>query len=185
MDSRSPAEGARSRAAEGRARDAARRLAAVVALALLAVAMLGQANALRGATAFARFLRLKGAARAAHEAGNVEAQEAALRAASAEAGVVTRFGRDDADALLTLSMTWASWSARRELDPVLRLRLGEKAVAAAALAVRAAPSDYLPWYWLARTQAAIGLTGKAQAALSRARELAPPGMELEIVPDAD
>ncbi len=185
MDSRSSADGAGSRVADGSGRDAARRLAALVALALLAAAMLGEGSALRGATAFARFLRLKRAARAADEAGNVEALEAALRAASTEAGLVMRFSRDDADALLTLSMTWAFRSAQPELDPMLRLRLGEKAVAAAALAVRAAPCDYLPWYWLARTQAAIGLTGKAQAALDRARRLAPPGMELKIVPDAE
>ncbi|GAH75522.1 unnamed protein product, partial [marine sediment metagenome] len=67
-----------------------------------------------------------------------------------------------------------------ELDPLLRLRLAEKAVRSAALAVRAAPSDYEPWLWLARTQASLGLWEQGERCLERAKELAPTGQRLEL-----
>ena len=46
--------------------------------------------------------------------------------------------------------TYLRWAARRELDPILPLILAEKAARAAALSVRAPPSDYLNWVQLAR-----------------------------------
>ena len=94
------------------------------------------------------------------------------------------FNRGSADALHTVSATCMLWSADEDLDPLLRLRLGEKGVTAAALAVRAAPSDYEPWLLLARAQASLGLWEQARKCLARAQELAPPGKAFQMTPGA-
>ena len=105
-----------------------------------------------------------------------------VRNASAEAELVMFLARGNVDALWEVAVTCLRWSADSDLDPLLRLRMGEVAVRAAVLAVHAAPADYEPWLWLARAQASLGLWEQGRLCLERAQQLAPPGMELELFP---
>jgi Flp pilus assembly protein TadD len=106
----------------------------------------------------------------------------ALHRASAEAELMMFFSQRNPDALWEVAVSSLRWSGREELDPLLRLRLAEKAARVAALAVHAAPSDFESWLWLARAQAALGLAEQARLCLTRAQALAPPGAALELLP---
>ncbi|MCK4376443.1 MAG: hypothetical protein KAX19_13990, partial [Candidatus Brocadiae bacterium] len=159
------------------------RPAAVALLALLAALSLGELSELRGEMAFARFYRLLRLANISEGSGRPMELATAVQSACAEAELVMTFSRRNPEALRLIAAAYLSWSESPTLDPMLRLRLGEKAVAAAALAARAAPSDYETWLWLARAQTSIGLWEQAQVCLRRARTLAPPGMELRIYPE--
>jgi hypothetical protein len=177
---------ARARAAEWpsrlrRARGPLLRLSALAGLACLAVLGLAEVEELRGELAFARFLHLRATAELALEARRPEESARAVQQASAEAELILLFGQGNAEALNVLAETCISWSAEQHLDPMLRLRAAERAVTAAALAVRAAPSDWSPWLRLARALAALGLTRRANVCLERACELAPPGSRPDIV----
>jgi len=151
------------------------RACAVASLALLAALGLSVVRELRGELAFARLLRLRQLVTDAEASGDGTRVLRAVQNSSAEAELVMLFARGNADALRTTAAACRTWSASKHLDPLLRLRLGEKAVTAAALAVRAAPSDYEPWLQLSRALASIGLWEQAQACLQRAQDLAPVG----------
>ena len=152
---------------------------AVASAALAAVVVLGVAELreLRGELAFARFYHLQ---RLAEKSRNPAELTRAVQGAFTEAESVMLFGRGNPDALWEVTVASIWWSTADDLDPLLRLRLGEQAVRAAMLAVRAAPSDYEPWLWLARAQASLGLWKQAQLCLRRAQDLAPPGKKLEL-----
>lgn len=150
----------------------------MAALAALVVLVLAEVTELRGELAFARFYRMKQLAEKSRYPADLTK---AVQSASAEAELVMLFGGRNPDALWEVIVSCLRWSGREELDPLLRLRLAEKAMRAATLAVRAAPSDYEPWLWLARAQAALGLAEQAQLCLQRAQELAPPGMQLQLL----
>jgi Flp pilus assembly protein TadD len=154
----------------------------VALLAVVAALCLAELNDLRGELAFARYRRLARLAEMAWKAGRRAELASAVQQASAEAELIMRFARQNPDALRIVAATCVGWSGTDGLDPLLRLRLAEKAAAAAGLAVRAAPSDYELWLWLARSQFSLGLGRQAQACLRRAQQLAPPGMSLELVP---
>ncbi|MFH0962418.1 MAG: O-antigen ligase family protein [Planctomycetota bacterium] len=86
--------------------------------------------------------------------------------------LLLRMGPDNVPGLVDLS--WYSLRfARRTQDPVVRLRFADAALAASELAVRAAPTDYLPWLRLARSLELVGLSPQADLAYARATELAP------------
>ena len=145
---------------------------------LVLVLGLAELRELRGEFAFARFDHLRRLARTSRSVGDLTR---AVENASAEAELVMLFAESNVDALEQVAVSSLWWSAEERLEPLLRLRLGEKAVRAAALAVRAAPSDYEPWLWLARTQASLGLWKQAERCLARAEELAPAGQRLELL----
>jgi len=155
------------------------RVGAVAVLAALVVLLLTEVTELRGELAFARFYRME---QLAEKSPYPTDFTKAVRSASAEAELVMFFSRRNPDALWEIVVSCLRWSGREELDPLFRLRLGEKAARAAVLAVRAAPSDYEPWLWLAHTQGALGLRKQAEVCLDRARTLAPPGTGLELLP---
>ena len=154
------------------------RVGALAALALLAVVALAEFTELRGELAFARFYRLR---RLAEKTRNPGELTAAVTHGSSEGNLVMLFGRGNADALWLVAGTSLHWAARQELDPVLRLALVEKAARAAALAVRAAPSDYLNWVQLARAFGSLGLAPQAELCLERAQDLAPPGGTVQLL----
>lgn len=158
-------------------RHLALRVGAVLALAVLALLALAEFTELRGELAFARFYRMSELAERPLYTGDFAR---VVQNGSGEAELVMLFCRRNPDALSEVVVSCLFWSDSEELDPLLRLRLAEKAVGAAALAVRAAPSDYEHWLWLAHTQAALGLWDQAGLCLNRAQELAPPGEELEL-----
>ena len=153
------------------------RLGALAGLALTASLMLAQAGELRGELAFQRFYRLD--LLTAHLTDGAEL-EAAVRNGAGEGDLVMELAGRDPDALWTVSAACERWSGRGELDPVLRLNLADTAVCAAALAVRATPSNYENWLRLARAFRGVGLLEQARACLRRADRLAPRTMKVEL-----
>ena len=152
------------------------RLGAIAALAALAVMSLAEFQELRGETAFARLCRFR---QVWEKANSAAVAESAVASVSREADWVMLFGRGNPDALRELAVMCRECFQNAGLDPKVRLRMGEKSVAAALLAVRAAPSDYETWLLLACAQASLGLRGQSALCLRRARELGPPGMTLK------
>jgi hypothetical protein len=104
-----------------------------------------------------------------------------VEAVAEEGGRVVRHARRNPDALCDVAAGCLRWSADGSTARVLRLRLGELAVRAAAQAVEAAPSDYRPWLWLARCQAAVGLGGCARVCMTRVGYLAPPAVRARVL----
>lgn len=153
------------------------RLCALVALAAVAVLAGTQLGDLRGELAFARFHRL---VRLAKESSGPEELGRTVAEASVEADLVMHFADGDADALWNVAVACLSWAGERQLDPILRLRMAQRAVRAAAMQVIAAPADCEAWVLLARAHAALGLEDQADACLKRAQELAPPGKKFAM-----
>ncbi len=158
------------------------RLAAAAALAGLGVLCLAQLDEFRGELAFARFMQLR---RYAERTGRARERNAAVSRASSEAVQVMQDAHRNPRALREVAEACLGWSGGAGVEPGLRLRLAERAARAAALSVRAAPSDFVTWRQLARALFALGLTREAAAALDRAQELAPPGQELAPLVPAD
>ncbi|NLW50995.1 MAG: O-antigen ligase family protein [Candidatus Brocadiaceae bacterium] len=153
------------------------RLGSVVVLVGLVVLMMLQIDELRGELAFARLWHLSSMVEKVEDRSTAEA---IVRHGIAEAGLVERFAPTSADALWDVSLTSGQWAARDDLDGLLRLRLAELSVRSAAMAVRAAPTDYEGWYFLAGAFHAFGLPEPAALAMERSRRLAPPGMEVGL-----
>ncbi len=153
------------------------RIGALAALAVTASLMLGELGALRGELAFQRFYRLD--LLTAHLQDPAEL-EAAVRNGAGEGDLVMELAGSNPDALWTVSAACERWAGRTELDPILRLNLADTSVCAAALAVRATPSNYENWLRLARAFRGVGLLTQAQACLQRADRLAPRAMKAEL-----
>ena len=154
------------------------RVGAVAVLVALSALALAELTELRGELAFARFCYLE---RLAKKSRTPDHLAKVVRNASSEATLVVLFANRSPDALWGITMSCLRWVGREELDPVLQLRLAERAAQAGMLAVRAAPSDYDNWLRLARAHAALGLWDEADMCLNRARQLAPPGLELQLL----
>ena len=154
------------------------RAGAVAVLGGLSVLGLTELTELRGELAFARFYSME---QLAEKSRTPDHLARTVRNASSEATLVILFASRNPEALWEIATSCLRWVGREELDPVLRLRLAEKAVQAAMLAVSAAPSDYDNWLWLACAHAVLGLWEQADICLNRARDLAPPGLELELL----
>ena len=153
------------------------RVGAVAALVALAALMAVQAEELRGELAFAR-LRYVG--RLAEKTREPRQVGATLQLAVSEAELVQRFAAHNPDALWEVTIACGRWASRQELDSLLRLRLAEMSARASALGVRAAPSDYEGWFYMAAAYRLLGLAEPGRLAMQRARELAPPGAELHL-----
>ena len=154
------------------------RALAVASLCALIIFALAGSSGVWGELAFARFLHLRQLARQPLEP---TAAAKVVSDASVEADEVLDLGRRSPDALCDVSAACLRWSASDAVDPVLRLQLGEKATAAAILAVQAVPSDYRAWHRLARAVAAMGLDTEAELCRARAQVLAPPGTTLPLL----
>jgi hypothetical protein len=153
------------------------RLAALVGLAVVAALMLGELGALRGDLAFRRFLHLGVLTPEIRDTG---ALRAAVRNGAAEGDLVMELARRDPEALWTVSAVCLRWAGRPELEPLLRLNTADMSVGAAALAVRASPSNYENWLQLARALRGVGLGQQARSCLARARAFAPRGLQVEL-----
>ncbi len=153
------------------------RFGALAALAVTVSLMLAQVGALRGELAFQRFCRLDLLTRHLTEGAELEA---AVRNGAGEGDLVMELAGRNPDALWTVSAACERWSGRHELDPVLRLNLADTAVCAAALAVRATPSNYENWLQLARAFRGVGLLEQTRSCLERAGRLAPRAMEVTL-----
>jgi len=147
------------------------KLVAAFSLVVLVTMTINGLDELRGALAYARFDMAR---RMASGTESERRQECVLQRASEEAKVVMSCGSLKAQELWEISRACHRWSEEEDLqDSLLRLAWAEEAVRAAALAARAAPSDYTNWLQLARTLAALGLKCSAEKCRERARQLAP------------
>ena len=77
----------------------------------------------------------------------------------------------DPDVLAELSSMLMRWGVESGPDRKLRARMVEKSAGLAAVAASQAPSDYLTWLNLARTQMALGYWDEAEICLKRSRGL--------------
>ncbi len=154
------------------------RLVAVIGIGTLAALSLVELTALRGELAFARFLWLE---RTAQEAPTGRELSSVVRDTSTESELVMLFARDNPDALWEVARMYTVWAKSGVVDPLLTLRLGEKAVGFSLLAVQAAPSDFANWSRLARALDLMFLPQQAALCLERARELAPEGVEPQLL----
>jgi hypothetical protein len=152
---------------------------ALAALVLLACMVLAELTALRGEVAFARFYLIR---RLTEDMDAPAQLAAAVAQGSSEANLVMRYDRDNPDALWLVALACLGWAEREDLDPIVRWVLVEKAVGAAALAVRGAPTDHVNWLQLARALGSAQLNRQALLCLQRAQELAPPGSVLRPPP---
>jgi O-antigen ligase len=148
---------------------AAHRILASIAFISVACLLYSQRTSFRGELAFSRFQYQH---RIAVQATTAETLETAVMAAYREADIVIRCTRDNPDALKEVTAILLQYSVSPALNRSLRIRLTEAASAAATLAAAGAPSDYLAWLWMARTQTARGSWDEADLCLQRARELA-------------
>lgn len=168
-------------AAGGRLWSGAVRVGAIGGLAMLIVVFLRDPGELRGELALARFIHLEQVADQAELPGE---RAEAVRDAGAEADALLRLATGEPGALCDIAAACLWWSGEGQVAPTERLRLGERAARAAALAARRAPSDYEPWLWLARAQASLGLEPQARLCMARALHLAPPDVRREVTPHA-
>ncbi len=152
------------------------RLFATAAIAGLAVVSVIEARQLEGELAFQRFTRWH---RTAERTDNLLSKEAVVQEATREANLVMLRSPGDPDALTDIAIQSLWRVGDYEYTPELRLTLASQAARAAWLAADAAPSDYDCWRWLARTQIVLRQDAQARLCLGRARDLAPPGMNLE------
>jgi hypothetical protein len=150
-------------------------------MVVVTVLIIFEVSELRGELAFKRFYHFKQVARKLNDPDSLSN---AVEQASSEAHLAMTFARENPTALWDITGSHLRWSAREELEPLLRLRLAETALESAELCVRAAPSDYLSWLYLARAQAVLGLPAQARASFDRARKLAPPGKTLRLFSSA-
>jgi O-antigen ligase len=144
------------------------RIIVVLALVSLGALLYSRRNILRGELAFTRFLYFEELAQNAPDAG---ATDRAVRNGLQEADLVMAFARDNPDALAETTGGLLRWSIHPGLARPLRLLAAKAGEASAVLAVRGAPSDYLTWLWLARSQIALSEWDDAERSLQRAREL--------------
>ncbi len=144
------------------------RLVAIAMAAVVAVSLLVNARALRGELALARLFYWQ----KAEAKSPPPAAAQALTMALTEAETIRAAGNRNADGLTDAAALFLNWGLREDLDRRLRIRLAETSVVLAWDAVRAAPSDYTAWLWLARGLMAFSQVDAADTALERARTLA-------------
>lgn len=165
-------EWAQHRVGQGAIRSLAVRIVAFIGLVLLTWLVLTEGGVLRGELAFARFAY---AARLVEKLQTTEAVEAGVTEAATESELAVAMGACTPDALR--DMTWFSvrWAMSDKVSPAIRLRLAGMSERLAALTADTAPSDYLAWLWLARSQALVGRWEEAESVFQRAQELKPTG----------
>lgn len=148
-----------------------------VALVSLTILLVAVGMELRQELAFARFEYLrKIAARTLQD----EEFRQTVDLAAHEALPVIRNGERNPDSAVAVAHALLEWCADERIAPGLQRRLAALAREAAARAAFGAPSDYLAWLGLARTEAALGEWDGAELALARARNLVGFGQKLRM-----
>ena len=144
------------------------RVASLLAILGMTVLLVFQTRELRGELAFTRFLYFKKVSDGAGDA--LELKRAVLNGLQ-EADLSMAGGRNNPDALAEIADAMTVWETNVGLDRGLRVTAAEKAARSAALAVTGAPSDYLTWLALARSETSMAMWDEAETCLLRAREL--------------
>jgi O-antigen ligase len=161
-----------------RAKRAPVRAAAVLGLALVGFLAYAETRELEGELAFARYLQWQ---KIAERAPDAATRTAVAGQASRDADWFMLMASRNADGLLEVAIGNLWRVGNRDVTPDLRIQLTRQAEQAALMAVQAAPSDYECWLWLARVQGVLGRKRESKASFTRARVLAPPGMELKLL----
>ncbi|MGD9872963.1 MAG: O-antigen ligase family protein [Kiritimatiellia bacterium] len=147
-----------------------RRILTVLGMLFLSVISLMQAGELRGELAAARHRQWGQCALLSR---NAEQRLQCIGEAVREGEAVLLSGQGNPEQMLGIAMRSIKWLRDTRLDAKVRIGLADQALLLTASAVRAAPTDYEYWLWLARA-AFIGNQPRAAAAcLERARQLAP------------
>ncbi len=141
---------------------------AIVALALMSLLMVLESRALRGELALTRFFYLE---RLAEKTDAAALLEGVVNRAVDEAELVRELAPHNADGLADVTSAMLAWTLDARLPRELRTRVATRAIESATLAVKGAPSDYLPWLAVARTYFTLGLWDQAETALDQARYL--------------
>jgi hypothetical protein len=123
---------------------------------------------LRGELAFSRFLYLDKIVETTEKG---PALDMAVQSALQEASLVASFAYQDPDALADADDMIVRWTNNRTISRSLRISCSTESANLARHAVIGAPSHYLAWLVLARTQMIIGEWDAAEAFLNRARQL--------------
>lgn len=142
-----------------------------VALLVLALTTFSVLQDFKGELEFARFLYLAGASNADKEL--VKTDEHLILEAVSSANLVQHMNLDDADTYRDISTALFAWAINPSVSRVTRLTLTDVSASTARSAVQEAPSDFLTWVWLARTQALAGKWDAAEICLEQARVLRP------------
>ena len=144
-----------------------RALALVCVGGVTAVAVL-QSRELRGELAFARFRYYERVSETTSDAG--ELKRAVVNGLN-EADLAMAWGQSNPDALVEIADELTRWELKVELGRDLRVSASEKSAQSAALAVCGAPTDYLTWLALARSETSMALWDEAETCLKRSRDL--------------
>jgi len=151
-------------------------------VAAVVVVFFLQNRALRGELAFSRFIYMHKLA----EKTRIQADSARIfLQAALESDEVIQLANDNPDALRETTAFLFDMMIDRRLPDEVRLQFRNKAVISAAAAVKAAPSDYLSWLWLARVKAGTGMWSESESCLERARSLVIPGHKLWLFRSAE
>jgi len=144
------------------------RMAALLLVFGLSSTLILHHRDMHGEIAFARLLYYS---RLTDEDSTPSSKRVAVAAAAREADLVLRRVAYDPDAFSEAGALLLGWGLDTTLDRSFRTELVRKALYSGWRAVQAAPTDYLCWLGLARTQTALGLWDGAEASLERARQL--------------
>jgi hypothetical protein len=157
------------------------RLAAFVALVGVVVAWSGGLTCFQNALAFERFERLERVYRKSDEPAMLEAIVASARA---DAKMCTGLGRQSPELLIEVVAAHFRWASDKRLSPMTRRLLENDALSMASIPVRAAPTDFSAWLWLARGSAMVGQWTAVDRCMERAAELRPRGRPPRLIPSA-
>lgn len=155
------------------------RIAACLALVAVVMAWSGSAIGFQEALAFKRLEHLDRMSQKTDDPAMIEALVASARA---EAQLCMGVGGRSPELLIEVMATHFRWAMDRRLSPATRRLLEEDTLRMASLPVRAAPTDFSGWLWLARGQAMAGRWSAVDRCMERAAELRPRGVPPRLVP---
>jgi|GEM_PF-1417417 len=147
-------------------------------LAALTAVITCQYREWRGEMAYPRFLYFD---RLAERIAWSPDRREAVRNAAHEADLFTRYAYRNPDALAEIATAYVKWCAPDAgIARSTQVYLAEKAPQTALMAVLGAPSDYLTWLALSRTEMLTGNWDAAETALTRARRLVRYGEQVRM-----
>ncbi|MBA4388061.1 MAG: hypothetical protein C0404_08780 [Verrucomicrobia bacterium] len=165
---------------EPAARSVITRLVAMLVMTMLVMVFVARLGEFRGEMAYARF---EYGIKLVEKLDSGAVMERAMREAVDEASMSVCMNPAGVDNLVDAVPPMLRWAMNDKLPLESRAELADNAVGFAVLAVYVAPTDYLRWLWLARTQALVGRWDEAELCFERARKLKPHGKKLELFPN--
>lgn len=146
------------------------RIVPFFALITLSILVSMNLSCLRRAVAFERFGYIS---RLVDKLDNNYYQERTVASAMAEVDLIKAGETGSPLTFREVSAELVKWSLNENISLDLRVYVAEKAAQMSALSVYCAPTDYLNWLWLGRSQVVMGEWQNSSLCLGRARELRP------------